>query len=105
MSVLSEGVLKAAKELKEGKVSFLDGIRVLSDFGKRFSTDSHDDDFLIFIVVASETDHMPSDQMRHLCSGAWLKQCDEALDAYISRIGGQIDTACDKLIARFEQCT
>lgn len=94
-------VARCASALAEHALPLLEGVRRLASL--RFDAADRDDDpdFAIFVVVDSETDHLPPEAARPSCSPAWLEQCDREL-AEVERIyGPSINTACERLVVRF----
>jgi hypothetical protein len=56
---------------------------------------------MVFVVIDSETDHIPKTAARSLCTQSWLESCDAELRDIGVFYERQIQDACNKLIARF----
>jgi hypothetical protein len=62
----------------------------------------HDEDFITFVAINSETDHLPVDYERRNWSDEALKRKDEEIAKAESSYRDMARAACRKLIARFE---
>lgn len=62
---------------------------------------SHDPDFVIFVAIDSETDHLPLGRVRELWSPDVLMEKDRELAAYELRVKKEALAACQVLITRF----
>lgn len=71
---------------------FLDGVRQPNALGYLVSPKGHD--FLIFVVVDSETDRLPNTGARAFCAQSWLEQCDNEVKEVETFYGQTIDAAC-----------
>lgn len=94
-------VVSAAKELAAGQVSFVDGIRRVAAMRWLASPIDHDPDFMLFVGIDSESDHLPGIENRPQCAQAWLDQCDKEARELESFWSAEVRTACAVLVARF----
>ncbi|MDX6692660.1 MAG: hypothetical protein QOF02_263 [Blastocatellia bacterium] len=62
----------------------------------------HDEDFITFVAINSETDHLPVDDERRNWSDEALERKDEEIAKAESGYREMACAACRKLIARFE---
>jgi hypothetical protein len=79
----------------------LDGARRIAALRFEVAGCEHDEDFMLFAVIDSETDHIPKESARKLCSPTWLEQCDLKIHETWDFYGSQIRTSCERLCARF----
>jgi len=63
--------------------------------------DGHHEEFVIFRVVDSETDHLPVDIERRNWAAEVLKRKDEEIAEAEARYKNDVIAACRKLIERF----
>ena len=94
-------VVEVASGLLEGKIDFLSGVRHLSRLRHEVSDNDFDPDFMLFVGIASETDHIPPLKLRESCSESWLKKCDEEIEDVKELNKVEMAEACKKLISRF----
>lgn len=86
--------------LKE-KLGVIAGSRELVALGSELF-DKHDEDFLPFVAIDSETDHLPVDSERRNWSDEALKRKDEEISEYEAAAKQNVFTACRILISRFD---
>lgn len=101
MAALNGKITHAAIALLSRRLPFLDGVRRLSALGHKVSRTGHDADFLIFVVVDSDTDHIPNVGARAMCAQTWLDRCDNEVKEVEEFYGQEVDAACKKLVERF----
>jgi hypothetical protein len=94
-------VSDAAAALLCQRVSFIEGVRALAALRFSLAALEADPDMLVFTGIDSETDHIPGEQMRSLCSTNWLQQADAEISAAESAYGSQARSACERLMAKF----
>jgi hypothetical protein len=87
--------------LKAGTVPFLDGVRQLTALRFHVNASGFDKDFMPFVAVDSETDHLPPASALTQCSSEWLAKCEAEVKEVIERYETPIFDACDRLIQRF----
>ncbi|OYT87421.1 MAG: hypothetical protein CFE46_09605 [Burkholderiales bacterium PBB6] len=98
---LREEATAIARGLASGNVLLLDGVRRMASLRFQIKGCERDEDFLVFAVIDSETDHIPETSARGLCTPSWLEACDAELRDIGVFYERQIQDACNKLIARF----
>jgi len=96
-----EAVVDAARGLEDGSVPFIDGVRRLAALRFDVSRLDHDPDFMLFVAIASESDHLPSQELRSQCAAAWLEQCDSEALGLEALYRSQVRAACTRLVGRF----
>lgn len=96
-------VVATARALMERKIPLVDGVRRL--LGLRFNVSAldHDPDFMLFVAIDSQTNHLPSAEARAGCSQSWLDQCDGETNELEDTYAVQVASACERLIARFSK--
>lgn len=96
-----KNVATIAQSLLSQNISFLEGIRQLNSLRFEVSTDDNDIDFQIFVLIDSETDHMPVKETRLMSAKSWLVKCDADLDAIQKFYSLDVSKSCENLIKRF----
>lgn len=94
-------IADCALALSQGAVPLLEGVRRLAALSFDGVGRNGDPDFGLFVAIDSQTDHLPAATARSFCSAAWLHQCDRELADIESFYGSDINSACERLIARF----
>ena len=94
-------IVKTARLLSAGEIPFMDGLRKLDGFRFDIPQGANDPDFMLFVVIASEADHLPNAEARHLCSKAWLTKCDQEELDMKSFYSKDLSATCKLLIERF----
>jgi hypothetical protein len=82
---------------------FLHSCRRLATLRHDICSDDQDVDFNIFVVLDSETDHLPSPEARPYCSVEWLKKSDDELKDVTAFYRKEVVEACTRLVARFSE--
>lgn len=111
MNQLNEGevltsrqeVVHTAQALASGSLPFLDGIRRLDALRFEVSPLDHDPDFTLFVAIASQADHLPNEEVRHLCTPVWLQICDRDVRELEEFYRTQVESQCAKLVQRFSR--
>lgn len=94
-------VVATASRLIAGRISFVEGVRTLVGLRALVSPLDHDPDFMLFVAIDSESDHLPGREQRQHCAAEWLDRCDSEAVALESRWLGSVRPACEVLIRRF----
>lgn len=90
-----------AKALIANEVEFIVAIRHLSCLRHEIGTSSSDEDFNLFLIIDSQTDHLPAGGAKAFCSPEWLqKSGKEVEDSYVF-YHVELMAACRKIIERF----
>jgi len=91
-----------AKAVLSGELGLIEGCVVLSGVAHGLVPRWHDDpDFLVFGVVASDTDHLPTGSARKYWNPDALAREDQRIAEYGAKSRTDIVTACQNIIARF----
>ena len=90
-----------AELLLVGNTDFLVAVRHLSGLRHEIGTSSSDEDFNIFLVIDSQTDHLPAGETKLPCSPEWLKKSALAVKDIEFFYHSELVAACNKLIKRF----
>jgi hypothetical protein len=85
--------------LKE-EIGVIAGSRRLKSLGYELCGD-HDEDFLVFVAIDSETDHLPVDQDRRNWGAEALERKDTEIAEAEALYKDEAFAACRKLIERF----
>lgn len=96
-----EAICRAATSLRSGTLPFLEGVRQLAALRFQANASGFDEDFMPFVAVDSETDHLSSQSALSYCSNEWLVKCEAEIEEVIRLRGSAIFAACDKLVQRF----
>lgn len=83
------------------EVGVIVGARRLKGFGHELCGD-HDEDFLGFVAIDSQTDHLPVDQERHNWGAGALERKDKEIAEAEALYKEEAFAACRKLIGRFD---
>lgn len=94
-------VVSAAMALETGQINFVEGIRRLAGLRSKVTQVDHDPDFVLFVAIDSESDHLPGTEQRELCAPEWLDQCDREARELETFWIEQVRTACATLVTRF----
>jgi hypothetical protein len=90
-----------AKGLLDGTEPYMASVRQLSSLRHSVSEDGRDPDFMIFLAIDSETDHLPPEQARESCTQAWLAKCDQEAKEVEAFYQDDVRSACENLLRRF----
>jgi hypothetical protein len=95
--------LEVARSILQGKLGIIEGARLLSMLAHDLVPDwAVDPDFVVFVALDSETDHLPVGAERQLWEATALVE----RDAIVSRIEAdarrEVGTACRNILRRFD---
>ncbi len=94
--------LKTAEAVLAGELGIIEGSITLAAYAHEVVPDSRvDPDFVVFVVIASETDHLPFGRVRDLWSATALARADTEIEAITLRRRAGVRQACENVIARF----
>ena len=93
--------VRFAQSLLSGNAEFLVAIRHLSCLRNEIGTNSSDQDFSLFLVIDSETDHLPAGEVKSLCSPEWLQKANTEIEAIQALYRVELAAACNKIVGRF----
>ena len=98
---LRGNLVKTAKAVLHGEIGVILGSRKIQSYRFDLASD-FDPDFMLFVAVDSETDHLPVDEERANWSFEALARKDVEISEVEAFWKQDIMVACQKLIARFE---
>jgi hypothetical protein len=100
----SAKIAALARSILSGEVGVVAGARQLA--ARRFDVDAgHDPDFLFFVGVDSETDHLPVGEVRHHWNSEALRSKDEELRRFEASSRERAFEVCQSLIRKYEPHT
>jgi hypothetical protein len=95
------GVVTAARSILSGELGVVAGARQLASL--RFDVGAeHDPDFIFFVGVDSETDHLPLGNVRSHWKPDVLSAKDAVLTAYEAKVHERAFEVCRSLIQKYE---
>lgn len=71
-------ILRLCRAVLGGEIGIIEGSRLLSKYATDVS-EKHDSDFIIFVGIDSETDHLPIGSTRKLWSNSVLVEKDKEI--------------------------
>lgn len=92
-----------AKSVLADEGDYLNNVSKLNSLRFDLGNSEFDEDFLIFIEISSETDHMPLGNTRENCSAEWLEKCDKELSETKEYYRAKIERSCKSIIERFSK--
>ncbi|OIQ89979.1 hypothetical protein GALL_281170 [mine drainage metagenome] len=96
-------LVELARAMLDGKLSFFEGaVHVQSIRNRLVSIAERDPDFDAFLVIISETDHLPLEAQRPLWAPEALAQLESEFKRTEEWARSFAPQACRNLIARFE---
>lgn len=99
--ILQGKVLAICEAVLNEEIGVIAGSRRLHQLGHELC-DEHDEDFLTFVGIDSQTDHLPVDRERQNWSNEALQRKNKEIDDAEAFHKNQAISACRKLISRFE---
>lgn len=94
--------LNMARSVLNNEIGIIEGCIALARFAHEVVPNwSSDPDFVVFGVIASDTDHLPFGQVRDRWSSAGLAKADAEIEAITERHRVEVRQACENVIARF----
>jgi len=94
-------VVRVAKALVARTVPFVDGVRGLRSLLTAVSKLDHDPDFMLFVAIDSESDHIPVREVRAMSTEEWLAKCDREAQQLEEQYEAEVKIACERLVERF----
>ena len=94
-------VVAVCEAILDEEISVIAGSRRLKGLGYELCG-GHDEDFIAFVVINSETDHLPVDRERRNWSAEALERKDKEVAEAEAFYKGMAFEACRKLIERFD---
>jgi hypothetical protein len=84
-----------------GEIPFLEGAIELASLRREAAVEEYDADFMVFVTIESETDHLPTDLTKAHWSKEALVKHQAELDAAIIWAKETGTNACKSLVRRF----
>lgn len=94
-------VVRICNELLIGSIDLIWASRMLCGLGGEICEDPQDPDFILFVVIDSDTDYLPSSVERHLWHPGVLEEKDREIKAVEEFYRDDVVKACNRLIERF----
>ena len=105
MNAKRSEVANTAQLVRDGEMSVVEGAWKLSALRHEVSRKDFDDDFMLFVAIASETDHLPVGEVRKQYSQDALRKADKEIEEVGKFYRAQVNATCEKLIARFSHAS
>lgn len=84
-----------------GDFCFLEGAQKIADLRHEAAVEEFDQDFMVFVAIASETDHLPIGKMRANWQVESLERHQSEIDSAIKWAREIGEPACRSILARF----
>lgn len=101
MAEAQKAVVETAYGLAGGSIPFMEGVRQLHLLRFKAAKLDHDPDFMVFVVMASESDHLPPQAIRGQCAPDWLERCDNDTRERGTMYRQHVRSACEQHLLRF----
>lgn len=95
-------VVNIASQMLDGKIDIIEGARLIWRFQSELTDQHLDSDFLIFIVIAAETDGLPVGSEREHWATSALIEKDKQVKHAEALYREQALISCKVLIERFK---
>lgn len=89
---------ESAQKLLESDTDYLDEVIELWQIGNSLYGQCWDTEFHVFGVIESDTDHLPLNKVRPLCSREFLLKSDQEIAEVIQFYKKDVFDACNKII-------
>lgn len=86
----------------KGGEDYLDNVLEINRIGNNLVGEVWDTEFHVFGVIASDTDHLPTNKARLLCSQSMLKKSDEELQGIIKFYKTDVTNACHEILSKYQ---
>jgi hypothetical protein len=90
-----------AKKLLQSNENYIDHVNELWKIGNVLYGQVWDTEFHIFGVIESDTDHLPTKNVRQLCSEEWKSKADKEVGECISFYKQKVSEACNEILTRY----
>lgn len=98
MAEAQKAVVETAYGIAGGSIPFMEGVRQHALLRFKASKLDHDPDFMVFVVMASESDHLPPPAIRGQCAPDWLERCDNDARERETMYRQHVGAACEQLL-------
>ncbi|WP_197467993.1 hypothetical protein [Neptuniibacter marinus] len=89
-----------AKALIESDIEYLDKVIQLWKIGNSLYGQCWGTEFHVFGVIESDTDHLPTTEVREHCSASMLESSDKELKELIAFYRESVKEACNAILAK-----
>jgi len=93
---------EVASALLQSDSGYLDKILKLNALGNSIHGQVWETEFHIFGVIASDTDHLPTEKVRKYCSENMLKKSDLEIEETIKYYKSQVVSACNAILSKYQ---
>ena len=94
-------VVQTAQAMLSGETSYILGARKLDSLRHEISGMEGDEDFMVFVAIASETDGLPIGAVREHWDPLALDELQPEIEAAEAWAKNQAELICVKLVTRF----
>jgi len=94
-------IVEAAQAMLDGNLSYLLGARRMDSLRHEAKVKSNDEDFMVFVAIASDTDDYPLGSVRDLWDKNALEKLQPEIDETEAWAKENAKAICVKLIERF----
>lgn len=104
MEDLDNSKIKAcslAKAILTRNTDYLENVLALLKIGNKLHGQVWETEFHVFGVIASDTDHLPTNKVRELCSPKMLVNTDNELSEIISFYSKQVQNSCNEILDKY----
>ena len=95
---VKEQACQVAIQLLESDKMYIDHTLELSNLGREIYAEIWNTEFHIFGVIASDTDHIPVNDMRNKCSEEFLERIDNETKELIVFYKKEVTKACNEIL-------
>jgi hypothetical protein len=99
---IKEQACELAKSLLGSDAGYLDKVIELWKIGNSFYGQCWGTEFHVFGVIASDTDHLPTEKVREHCSSAMLDRSDKEMKETVAFYKDKVTEACNEILAKHE---
>jgi len=97
-----ERVVLLCQQMLSGELTFFEGAIQICSLRFKVGAPETDADFMAFVAIASETDHLPPSHVQPLCSTLMLQQLQPEFEKTELWAKGFAPQACRNLIDKLE---
>ena len=100
-SQLCSEAVSLARAILSDDEHYLSNVIKLNSLRFELGENEFDKDFVVFLTISSDTDHIPYGKNRENCSVKWLEKCDKELCEIKEHYRGEVEKSCKSIIERF----
>lgn len=94
-------LVKLCQAMLSGRLSYFEGAAEICRLRDQIRIHDFDPDIMAFVVISSETDHLPLERMRHRWSAETLKMLEPEFERTEQWAASFASEACMHLVQRF----